>query len=64
MTTKLNPSEETSLAMNTFSTQLRAILQMPDHPAKVAIASVETLLAANLTMISDAATAGSTMSAR
>ncbi|QNF21613.1 hypothetical protein FT688_20620 [Aeromonas hydrophila] len=55
MTTKLNPSEATSLALNTLSTQLRAILQMPDGPAKAAIASFETLLAANLTMISDAA---------
>ncbi|BEE10021.1 hypothetical protein [Aeromonas dhakensis] len=64
MTTKLNPSKETSLALNTLSTQLRAILQIPDGPAKVAIASVETLLAANLTMISYAATAGSTRSAR
>ncbi|MBV7438935.1 hypothetical protein [Aeromonas sp. sif2416] len=55
MTTQLNPSEATSLALNTLSTQLRAILQMPDGPAKAAIASFEILLAANLTMISDAA---------
>lgn len=57
MTTKLNPSEATSLALNTLTTQIRAIIQMPDGPAKAAIASFETLLSANLTMISEAANA-------
>ena len=57
MTTELNPSEATSLALNTLTTQIRAIIQMPDGPAKAAIGSFETLLTANLTMISEAANA-------
>lgn len=57
MTTELNPSEATSLALTTLTTQIRAIIQMPDGPAKAAIGSFETLLTANLTMISEAANA-------
>ena len=57
MTTKLNPSEATSLALNTLTSQIRNILLMPDGPAKAAIGSFETLLTANLTMISEAANA-------
>lgn len=55
--TTLNPSEATSLALNTLTSQIRNILQMPDGPAKAAIGSFETLLNANLTMISEAANA-------
>ncbi|MGL5219595.1 MAG: hypothetical protein ACRC8G_08975 [Plesiomonas shigelloides] len=55
MTTKLNPSEATSLALNTLTSQIRAIIQMPDGPAKAAIGGFETLLNANLAMISEAA---------
>ncbi|MFM5032383.1 hypothetical protein [Aeromonas media] len=55
--TTLNPSEATSLALNTLTSQIRNILLMPDGPAKAAIGSFETLLAANLTMISEAANA-------
>ncbi|HDT6077507.1 TPA: hypothetical protein QHC28_002099 [Aeromonas veronii bv. veronii] len=57
MTTELNPSEATSLALTTLTTQIRAIIKMPDGPAKAAIGSFETLLNANLTMISEAANA-------
>lgn len=57
MTTELNPSEATSLAMNTLTSQIRNIMLMPDGPAKAAIGSFETLLTANLTMISEAANA-------
>ncbi|MFM5495487.1 hypothetical protein ACET9I_02775 [Aeromonas veronii] len=57
MTTELNPSEATSLALTTLTTQIRAIIQMPDGPAKAAIGSFETLLTANLTMISESANA-------
>ncbi|MFG0873929.1 hypothetical protein ACF8QD_09625 [Aeromonas media] len=57
MTTELNPSEATSLALNTLTSQIRNILLMPDGPAKAAIGSFETLLTANLTMISEAANA-------
>ncbi|AKJ34182.1 hypothetical protein U876_08840 [Aeromonas hydrophila NJ-35] len=57
MTTELNPSEATSLALNTLTSQIRNILLMPDGPAKAAIGSFETLLNANLTMISEAANA-------
>lgn len=55
--TTLNPSEATSLALNTLTSQIRNILLMPDAPAKAAIGSFETLLTANLTMISEAANA-------
>lgn len=55
--TTLNPSEATSLALNTLTSQIRNILLMPDGPAKAAIVGFETLLNANLTMISDAANA-------
>ncbi|ALN97594.1 hypothetical protein [Aeromonas sp. ARM81] len=55
MTTELNPSEATSLALNTLTSQIRNIMLMPDGPAKAAIGSFETLLTANLTMISEAA---------
>ena len=55
MTTELNPSEATSLALNTLTCQIRNIMLMPDGPAKAAIGSFETLLTANLTMISEAA---------
>ncbi|MBL0496590.1 hypothetical protein JD514_05550 [Aeromonas caviae] len=55
--TTLNPSEATSLALNTLTSQIRNILLMPDAPAKAAIGSFETLLNANLTMISEAANA-------
>lgn len=57
MTTELNPSEATSLALHTLTSQIRNILLMPDGPAKAAIGSFETLLNANLTMISEAANA-------
>lgn len=55
--TTLNPSEATSLALNTLTSQIRNILLMPDGTAKAAIGSFETLLNANLTMISEAANA-------
>ena len=55
--TTLNPSEATSLALNTLTSQIRNILLMPDGPAKAAIGSFESLLNANLTMISEAANA-------
>ena len=55
--TTLNPSEATSLALNTLTSQIRNILLMPDGPAKAAIGGFETLLNANLTMISEAANA-------
>lgn len=57
MTTELNPSEATGLALNTLTSQIRNILLMPDGPAKAAIGGFETLLTANLTMISEAANA-------
>ncbi|TNI85177.1 hypothetical protein [Aeromonas sobria] len=57
MTTEPNPSEATSLALNTLTSQIRNILLMPDGPAKAAIGSFESLLTANLTMISEAANA-------
>lgn len=57
MTTELNPSEATSLALNTLTSQIRNILLMPDGPAKAAIGSFESLLTASLTMISEAANA-------
>ncbi|MFA7819346.1 hypothetical protein [Aeromonas dhakensis] len=57
MTTELNPSEATSLALNTLTSQIRNIMLMPDGPAKAAIGGFETLLNANLTMISEAANA-------
>lgn len=57
MTTELNPSEATSLALNTLTSQIRNIMLMPDGPAKAAIGSFETLLTANLTMISESANA-------
>ena len=57
MTTELNPSEATSHALNTLTSQIRNILLMPDGPAKAAIGGFETLLTANLTMISEAANA-------
>ncbi|WP_324052589.1 hypothetical protein [Aeromonas dhakensis] len=57
MTTELNPSEATSLALNTLTSQIRNILLMPDGPAKAAIGGFETLLNANLTMISEASNA-------
>ncbi|WP_454010280.1 hypothetical protein [Aeromonas sp. Marseille-Q7275] len=55
--TTLNPSEATSLALNTLTSQISNILLMPDGPAKAAIGSFESLLTANLTMISEAANA-------
>lgn len=55
--TTLNPSEATSLALHTLTSQIRNILLMPDSPAKAAIGGFETLLTANLTMISEAANA-------
>ena len=55
--TTLNPSEATSLALHTLTSQICNILLMPDGPAKAAIGSFETLLNANLTMISEAANA-------
>ncbi|HHO0882200.1 TPA: hypothetical protein ACRTNA_002239 [Aeromonas hydrophila] len=55
--TTLNPSEATSLALNTLTSQIRNILLMPDGPAKAAIGSFESLRTANLTMISEAANA-------
>ncbi|MGU5837666.1 hypothetical protein [Aeromonas caviae] len=55
--TTLNPSEATSLALHTLTSQIRNILLMPDAPAKAAIGGFETLLTANLTMISEAANA-------
>lgn len=55
--TTLNPSEATSLALHTLTSQIRNILLMPNGPAKAAIGSFESLLTANLTMISEAANA-------
>jgi hypothetical protein len=55
--TTLNPSEATSLALNTLTSQIRNILLMPDGPAKAAIGSFETMLTANLSMISESANA-------
>lgn len=55
--TTLNPSEATSLALHTLTSQIRNILLMPDGPAKAAIGGFETLLTANLTMISEVANA-------
>lgn len=55
--TTLNPSEATSLALNTLTSQIRNILLMPDGPAKAAICGFETMLTANLSMISEAANA-------
>lgn len=53
----LNPSEATSLALNTLTSQIRNIMLMPDGPAKAAIGSFESLLVANMSMIGEAANA-------
>lgn len=52
--TKLTAGEAANLAHTSLSTQIGHILQMPDGPAKVAIASFETMLTANMTMIIEA----------
>jgi hypothetical protein len=50
-----NPSEAAGRALKTLLSQIQAITQMPDGPAKIAIGGFETLLVANLTMVLDAA---------
>ncbi len=50
-----NPSEAASRALKTLLSQVQAIAQMPDGPAKIAIGGFEALLTANLTMVLDAA---------
>ena len=52
--TQLTAGEAANLAHTSLSTQIGHILQMPDGPAKVAIASFETMLTANMTMIIEA----------
>ena len=52
--TQLNAGEAANLAHTSLATQIGHILQMPDGPAKVAIASFETMLTANMTMIIEA----------
>ena len=52
--TQLSAGEAANLAHTSLSTQIGHILQMPDGPAKVAIASFETMLTANMTMIIEA----------
>ncbi|MFQ1632656.1 hypothetical protein ACK39T_04520 [Aeromonas veronii] len=57
MTTELNPSEATSLALNTITNQIRLLADMPAEHCKQAIAGLEHIVTANLTMISEAANA-------
>ena len=52
--TQLTAGEAANLAHTSLSTRVGHILQMPDGPAKVAIASFETMLTANMTMIIEA----------
>ena len=52
--TQLTAGEAANLAHTSLSTQIGHILQMPDGPAKVAIASFETMLTANMTMVIEA----------
>lgn len=57
MTTELNPSEATSLALNTITNQIRLLADMPAEHCKQAVAGLEPIVTANLTMISEAANA-------
>lgn len=52
--TQLTAGEAANLAHTSLATQIGHILQMPDGPAKAAIASFESLLTANMTMIIEA----------
>ncbi|MDM5117234.1 hypothetical protein [Aeromonas hydrophila] len=53
----LNPSEATSLALNTLTSQIRLLADMPAEHCKQAVAGLEPIVTANLTMISEAANA-------
>lgn len=55
--TTLNPSEATSLALNTITSQIRLLADMPAEHCKQAVAGLEPIVTANLTMISEAANA-------
>lgn len=55
--TTLNPSEATSLAVNTITSQIRLLADMPAEHCKQAVAGLEPIVSANLTMISEAANA-------
>lgn len=57
MTTELNPSEATGLALNTITNQIRLLADMPAEHCKQAVAGLEPIVTANLTMISEAANA-------
>lgn len=57
MTTELNPSEATSLALNTLTNQIRLLADMPAEHCKQAVAGLEPIVTANLTMISESANA-------
>ncbi|MGY3876305.1 hypothetical protein ACW5WK_02480 [Aeromonas enteropelogenes] len=57
MTTELNPSEATSLALNTITNQIRLLADMPAEHCKQAVAGLEPIVTANLTMISESANA-------
>ncbi|ORJ13423.1 hypothetical protein A7D02_07355 [Aeromonas salmonicida] len=52
-----NPSEATSLALNTITSQIRLLADMPAEHCKQAVAGLEPIVTANLTMISEAANA-------
>ncbi|ELI6443094.1 hypothetical protein RRM56_000703 [Aeromonas salmonicida subsp. salmonicida] len=53
--TTLNPSEATNLALNTITSQIRLLADMPAEHCKQAVAGLEPIVTANLTMISEAA---------
>lgn len=55
--TTLNPSEATSLALNTITSQIRLLADMPAEHCKQAVAGLEPIVTANLIMISEAANA-------
>lgn len=55
--TTLNPSEATSLALNTITSQIRLLADMPAEHCKQAVAGLEPIVTANLTMISEASNA-------
>lgn len=55
--TTLNPSEATSLALNTITSQIRLLADMPAEHCKQAVAGLEPIVTANLAMISEAANA-------
>ncbi|WP_270663268.1 MULTISPECIES: hypothetical protein [unclassified Aeromonas] len=57
MTTELNPSEATSRALNTITNQIRLLADMPAEHCKQAVAGLEPIVNANLTMISESANA-------